>query len=37
MNLRDDKNQIDHKTLLYLLHEYSKRFVQPVVQSVNGL
>jgi len=37
---RGDKNEIDHKTLqhsalhviVYLLYEYSKRFVQPVVQ-----
>jgi len=38
MILRDDKNYIDQKTLqhstlfCYLLYEYSKRFVQLVVQ-----
>ena len=37
---RGDKNEIDYKTLqhsalhvvVYLLYEYSKRFVQPAVQ-----
>ena len=38
MILRDDKNYIDYKTLLHLviclIYEYSKCFIQPVVQQV---